>query len=53
MNFLWWNKPLDVHCLIHNYLLNKSNQLSEYNLPSNPYDPREDDEPYVDHFGEF
>ena len=57
--FLWWNKTLDVRYPIHVYLLDKSNQLSEHNLPrehnlpSDPYNPREDDEPDVDYFGEF
>ena len=47
MYFLWWNKPLDVRCPIHVYLLEKSNQLSEHNPASDP------NEPDVDHFGEF
>ena len=47
MYFLWWNKPLDIRCPIHVYLLNKPNQLSDPNLPSDP------NEPDVDHFSEF
>ena len=56
MYFLWWNKPLDVHCPIRVYLLDKPNEPSEHNEPDEHNQPDEHDEPrlpFVDHFGEF
>ena len=43
MYFLWWNKPMDVRCPIHVYLLDKS------------YTPNMSDKTwsYIDGFGEF
>ena len=41
MYFLWWHKPLDVHCPVRVYLLNKSNEPndSEPNEPNEPGKP--------------
>ena len=41
MYFLWWHKPLDVHCPVRVYLLNKSNEPkdSEPNEPNEPNEP--------------
>ena len=41
MYFLWWNKPLDVHCPVRVYLLDR---LNEPNRPNSPI---------LDHISEF